>query len=88
MRLWIINNLHIFSFQNGLQDFVFLVFVVLLAAFWIFTFKFVPETKNKSFEEITALFRKDAPQTNYSSNVNEKNYVSSNGSYVGDDDEF
>ncbi|XP_072047277.1 solute carrier family 2, facilitated glucose transporter member 3-like [Amphiura filiformis] len=55
------------SMLNGLQDFVFLVFVVLLGAFWLFTFKFLPETKNKSFDEISTLFRKDDPVTQYSS---------------------
>jgi len=30
---------------------------VFLAIFWIFTYKKVPETKNKTFEEILALFR-------------------------------
>jgi len=34
-----------------------LPFSVFLAIFWIFTYKKVPETKNKTFEEILALFR-------------------------------
>ena len=30
---------------------------VFLAIFWIFTYKKVPETKNKTFDEIATLFR-------------------------------
>ncbi|XP_013790208.2 solute carrier family 2, facilitated glucose transporter member 1-like, partial [Limulus polyphemus] len=42
---------------NILGDYTFLIFTVLLAIFWIFTYKKVPETKNKTVEEITSLFR-------------------------------
>ncbi|VEN58573.1 unnamed protein product [Callosobruchus maculatus] len=45
------------SMKNALDNYTFLPFSVLLAIFWIFTYKKVPETKNKTFEEITALFR-------------------------------
>ncbi|CAG7651913.1 unnamed protein product, partial [Allacma fusca] len=41
-----------------LSSYVFLPFSALLAIFWIFTYKRVPETKNKTFEEIAALFRR------------------------------
>ena len=34
-------------------------FTVFLAIFWIFTYFKVPETKNRTFEEIAALFKKD-----------------------------
>lgn len=44
-------------FQTALENYTFLPFSVMLAIFWIFTYKKVPETKNKTFEEILALFR-------------------------------
>ncbi|KAL1518389.1 hypothetical protein ABEB36_002019 [Hypothenemus hampei] len=48
----------IFPFMKaGLDNYTFLPFSVFLALFWIFTYKKVPETKNKTFEEILALFR-------------------------------
>nr|AHF27422.1 putative sugar transporter 16 [Phaedon cochleariae] len=43
--------------KNALDNYTFLPFSVFLAIFWIFTYKKVPETKNKTFEEIAALFR-------------------------------
>ncbi|TDG48505.1 hypothetical protein AWZ03_005049 [Drosophila navojoa] len=43
--------------KNSLENYTFLPFSVFLAIFWIFTYKKVPETKNKTFEEILALFR-------------------------------
>lgn len=43
--------------QTALENYTFLPFSVFLAIFWIFTYKKVPETKNKTFEEILALFR-------------------------------
>ncbi|XP_049786712.1 glucose transporter type 1 isoform X2 [Schistocerca cancellata] len=45
------------SMQNALENYTFLPFSVFLAIFWTFTYKKVPETKNKTFEEILALFR-------------------------------
>lgn len=44
--------------QAALQNYIFLPFSVLLAFFWVFTYKIVPETKNKTFDEISALFRR------------------------------
>jgi len=41
-----------------LANYTFLPFSVLLAFFWVFTYKIVPETKNKTFEEIAAIFRR------------------------------
>lgn len=49
--------LHLFHSQAELENYTFLPFSVFLAIFWIFTYKRVPETKNKTFEEILALFR-------------------------------
>ncbi|XP_016841957.1 glucose transporter type 1 isoform X5 [Nasonia vitripennis] len=45
------------SMKNHLENYTFLPFSAFLAVFWIFTYKRVPETKNKTFEEILALFR-------------------------------
>lgn len=43
--------------QRTLQSYLFLPYTVFLAIFWIFTYRKVPETKNRTFEEIAALFR-------------------------------
>ncbi|CAG0905964.1 unnamed protein product, partial [Cyprideis torosa] len=43
--------------QVLLDDYTFLPFSVLLAGFWIFTYYLVPETRGKTFEEISDLFR-------------------------------
>ncbi|XP_071476557.1 solute carrier family 2, facilitated glucose transporter member 3-like [Diadema antillarum] len=45
--------------QDSLGAYVFLIFAGLLVCFFLFTWKFVPETKNKSFDEISAIFKKD-----------------------------
>ncbi|KAF2880953.1 hypothetical protein ILUMI_25234 [Ignelater luminosus] len=45
------------SMKSALENYTFLPFSVFLAIFWIFTYKKVPETKNKTFEEILAIFR-------------------------------
>uniref|UniRef100_A0A6A7FSS2 Glucose transporter 1 n=1 Tax=Hirondellea gigas TaxID=1518452 RepID=A0A6A7FSS2_9CRUS len=44
--------------QDVFQNYTFLPFTILLACFWIFTYYLVPETKNKTFEEISAIFHK------------------------------
>nr|ARF07715.1 glucose transporter 2 [Rachycentron canadum] len=44
--------------QDWLGCYVFILFAVLLLGFTVFTFLRVPETKGKSFEEISALFQK------------------------------
>ncbi|XP_048506891.1 glucose transporter type 1 isoform X6 [Athalia rosae] len=46
-----------FLIKTTLDNYTFLPFSAFLAIFWIFTYKKVPETKNKTFEEILALFR-------------------------------
>lgn len=38
-------------------EYTFLIFTVLLATFWLFTYNRVPETKGRTVEEITAIFR-------------------------------
>ncbi|XP_076270174.1 solute carrier family 2, facilitated glucose transporter member 1-like isoform X1 [Rhynchophorus ferrugineus] len=45
-----------------LDAYVFLIFVVLQALFFLFIYKKVPETKNKSLEEISAMFRQQSYQ--------------------------
>ncbi|XP_023221239.1 glucose transporter type 1-like [Centruroides sculpturatus] len=45
--------------QRWLENYTFLPFTFFLAIFWTFAYKKVPETKNKTFEEISALFRRD-----------------------------
>ncbi|KAL1457040.1 hypothetical protein WDU94_001716 [Cyamophila willieti] len=45
------------TLNTKFEEYTFLPFSVMLAGFWLFTYKKVPETKNKTFEEIAALFR-------------------------------
>ncbi|XP_035230757.1 glucose transporter type 1-like isoform X1 [Stegodyphus dumicola] len=45
--------------QRVFEHYTFLAFTLFLAGFWTFTYKKIPETKNKTFEEISALFRRD-----------------------------
>ncbi|XP_076320382.1 solute carrier family 2, facilitated glucose transporter member 1-like isoform X1 [Tachypleus tridentatus] len=47
---------------NILGDYTFIIFTVLLIIFFLFTYKKVPETKNKTIEEITATFRQKTYQ--------------------------
>ncbi|XP_070548900.1 solute carrier family 2, facilitated glucose transporter member 3-like [Ptychodera flava] len=55
------------SLLSAMKAYVFLPYVALLAIFWLYTFKFVPETKNKSFEEIAAIFRQESLKSYYGS---------------------
>lgn len=43
--------------KRALQSYLFLPFTLLLALFWLFTYRSLPETKNRTFEEIAALFK-------------------------------
>ena len=45
------------TMQTALENYTFLPFSVFLAMFWCFTYRKVPETKNKTFDEIATLFR-------------------------------
>lgn len=55
----IINNKStpLFHPQAMIHGYVFAIFAVLLAIFVFFVYKKVPETKNKTQEEIAAMFR-------------------------------
>ncbi|XP_066985236.1 solute carrier family 2, facilitated glucose transporter member 1 isoform X17 [Macrobrachium rosenbergii] len=44
--------------QEAFENYTFLPFSALLACFWVFTYYKVPETKNKTFEEISAIFQR------------------------------
>ena len=43
-----------FEFQKELNDFSFLPFTVFLLLFWIFIYINLPETKNRTFEDIAS----------------------------------
>nr|QZU27267.1 GLUT-1 [Onchidium reevesii] len=78
------------NLQESLQDYTFLPFTGLLVLFFLFTFFFVPETKGKTFEEVSALWRtKDTETPGSSPSINKLNealdqkgpYGSTNGAY-------
>ena len=46
--------------RQAMGPYVFLIFVVLLALFIVFTWVKVPETKGKSIDEVTAIFKQRA----------------------------
>ncbi|KAL5013340.1 hypothetical protein ScPMuIL_007610 [Solemya velum] len=46
------------NLENAIGKYSFVIFVFLLAFFWLYTGIYVPETKGKSIEEITAMFRR------------------------------
>ncbi|XP_006819906.1 solute carrier family 2, facilitated glucose transporter member 1-like [Saccoglossus kowalevskii] len=48
--------------QESIGEFTFLIYMCFLFCTVVFTFFFVPETKNKTFEEIVSNFRKDPKQ--------------------------
>jgi SP family facilitated glucose transporter-like MFS transporter 1 len=52
----------VLGFQEALGGNVFFVFALLLALFVLFVYKKVPETKNKTMEEITSMFRQQSYQ--------------------------
>lgn len=53
-----------------LENYTFLPFSMFLALFWVFTYRKVPETKNKTFDEIATLFRIGHKQRLLMNNVN------------------
>ena len=48
--------------QNAIGNYVFLIFCVILILVVIFVYKKVPETKNKTMEEISVMFRQQSYQ--------------------------
>lgn len=50
--------------QSGLGDYSFLPFTAMLGFFFLFTVKFVPETKNRSIDDITSTWDKNARNRN------------------------
>ncbi|KAF4525345.1 hypothetical protein B566_EDAN007827 [Ephemera danica] len=62
--LWVsyLSILLVIVFVQALQGNVFFVFAILLAVFVIFVYKKVPETKNKTMEEISSMFRQQSYQ--------------------------
>ena len=46
--------------EAEIGGYTFIIFAVLLAMFYAFTYFFVPETKGKSINEIAALFTKNS----------------------------
>lgn len=72
--LWIANFCVGVVFPTLLSKFglsgAFIIFVILGAIAWAYTYKFVPETLNKSLEEIEESFRNYKKKTSDSSNIN------------------
>jgi len=58
------------TMQTMLENYTFLPFSVFLAIFWVFTYNKVPETKNKTFDEIATLFKIQNKQKNLINCVN------------------
>ncbi|XP_048578283.1 solute carrier family 2, facilitated glucose transporter member 3 isoform X2 [Nematostella vectensis] len=48
------------SLQKALDPYTFIVFLVLVLGFWLFTYFLVPETKGRSIDDITRQFRGDS----------------------------
>ncbi|BFZ25739.1 hypothetical protein BsWGS_28778 [Bradybaena similaris] len=58
---WISNFIVGYTFphlQGALGDYAFVPFSVLLLVFWLFTFFYVKETNNKTFEQVSAMWKK------------------------------
>ena len=47
-----------FVFQRIMEAYVFIIFMVIQLCFIIYVYFFVPETKNRTIDDITAQFRK------------------------------
>ena len=63
-------------FQNVTKEWTFLLFTAFLAIFFIFTFCFLPETKNKTPEQITNYFMHNTFVFRQNSDRNGENYES------------
>ena len=51
-------------FQNALGPYSFIVFIFIVLGFGVFFFLKLPETKNKSYDDIYRIFNKDAADPN------------------------
>ncbi|CAH1799335.1 unnamed protein product [Owenia fusiformis] len=72
---WFANFLVGFGFpviQKTLENYAFVPFLILLGLFWTYTYIKAPETKNRSIEEITAIFRDKDDLPGYSRLTNNK----------------
>ena len=49
-----LNQGHFLILQKGIEEYTYVIFVVILIASIVFIFFFVPETKNRSFDDIAA----------------------------------
>lgn len=63
--------------KRALENYVFLPYTCFLALFWTFTYHRVPETKNRTFEEITSIFKQSSnvpytPETDLTSLVQQQ----------------
>ena len=56
MALYVVSMRLCCVFQTAIGEFTFILFMILMIGFTLFVFFKVPETKNRTFEEIASLF--------------------------------
>ena len=54
IKLINITVISVSEFQKSIEEYTYIIFVVILIASIVFIFYFVPETKNRSFDDIAA----------------------------------
>ena len=52
-----INDVIFYYLQKAIKEYTFIIFLVLMCGFVLFVYFLVPETKNKTFEEIASQFQ-------------------------------